>query len=106
MERSITWLPQSKQLLATIYRHVRQQSNSELTAFRLVSRIQQAAATLLIFPMAGPFEPLLEDNPKGYRSLVAEKHFKIIYSFKDEYSIEIAAVWDCRQDPKKLQQTL
>lgn len=106
MERSITWLPQSKQLLAAIYRHVRSQSKSEQTAFRLVWRIQQSTTTLLTFPMAGSFEPLLEDNPKGYRSLVAEKHYKIIYSLKDESSIEIAAVWDCRQNPEKLQQVL
>lgn len=27
---------------------------------------------------------------------------KLIYTIKDEQTIEIAAVWDCRQDPKKL----
>lgn len=106
MEKNITWLPQSKRLLALIYRHVCQQSKSEKTAFKLITRIQQSAATLLVFPQAGAIEALLEDNPKCYRSLVTEKHYKIIYSIKNECSIEIAAIWDCRQAPEKLQQAL
>lgn len=106
MERTVIWLPQSKLLLTTIYRHIIQQSKSEPTAFKLISRIQQAATTLLTFPQAGTIEPLLKDSPTCYRSLVTEKHYKIIYSIKDEKRIEIAAVWDCRQDPEKLQQTL
>lgn len=106
MEKRVVWSARANKTLAAIYRHVRSQSKSEQTAFRLVWRIQQSTTTLLTFPMAGSFEPLLEDNPKGYRSLVAEKHYKIIYSLKDESSIEIAAVWDCRQNPEKLQQVL
>lgn len=106
MERSITWLPQSKQLLAAIYRHVSQQTKSKQIALQLISRIQRSAATLLVFPQAGAIEPLLEDHPKCYRSLVTEKHYKIIYSLKDENHIEIAAVWDCHQDPDRLRQTL
>lgn len=38
--------------------------------------------------------------------LVTEKHYNIIYSIKNECSIEIAAIWDCRQAPEKLQQAL
>lgn len=106
MERSITWLPQSIRLLATIYRHIYRQTKSEKIAFNLVAQIQQSAATLLLFPQGGSFEEVLRDNPKGYRSLVTEKHYKLIYTIKDEKTIEIAAVWDCRQNPKKLQQIL
>lgn len=38
--------------------------------------------------------------------IVTEKHYNIIYSIKNECSIEIAAIWDCRQAPEKLQQAL
>lgn len=106
MGRSLIWSEEAIKTISIIYRHVSQQTKSKQIALQLISRIQRSAATLLVFPQAGAVEPLLEDNPKCYRSLVAEKHYKIIYSLKNENHIEIAAVWDCHQDPDRLRQTL
>lgn len=46
-------------------------------------------------------EPILEDCPKCYRSLIVEKHYKIIYRI-DGYTIKIVAIWDCRRDGTRL----
>lgn len=61
---------------------------------------------------------LLGDNPKigkeedspvmrkgGYRSLVVNKKNKIIYRIVDD-SIEVAAFWDTRREPKTLEKEL
>ena len=57
----------------------------------------------VIFPQAGPVEPLLKGYDCEFRSLVVEKHYKLIYTFTDEL-IEIHAVWDCRQEGWRLQE--
>lgn len=47
----------------------------------------------------------LKDNPMIYRSLVACKHYKLIYRVEKNI-IKIVAVWDCRQNPKKLKRVI
>ena len=63
------------------------------------------ADTLLTFPLAGKEEDVLKENPKNYRSLVACKHYKLIYRIEKNI-IKIVAVWDCRQNPKKLKRII
>ena len=46
-----------------------------------------------------PIEQELSDFEEEYRSLVVQKHFKIIY-FIEHNSIFITAVWDSRQNPQ------
>lgn len=59
--------------------------------------------TFTRFPQAGPIEPLLKGYDCEFRSLVVEKHYKLIYTVTDEL-IEIHAVWDCRQEGWHLQE--
>ena len=46
-----------------------------------------------------PIEADLSDDDEGYRYLVVQKHFKIIY-FVESDSIYIAAIWDCCRNPQ------
>lgn len=56
-------------------------------------------------PRLGQEEPLLEGARYEFRRLVIEDLTKVIYRITDD-SIEIADVWDTRQDPKELVQRL
>jgi toxin ParE1/3/4 len=58
------------------------------------------ADTLLLQPLKGQKEPLLEHLGLDHRRLV-EGHYKIIYRVVGEY-IYITDIFDSRQDPDKM----
>ncbi len=56
-------------------------------------------------PQMGQAESLLSDRSEEFRYLV-HKHYKVIYWInKESLRIEIANVFDCRQNPEKMQET-
>ena len=97
----IKWLPQAIALLDNIYDYYSEKSQT--AAIRLYNNILDSAEPLRTFPNAGPVEPLLEEYKDGFRSIVAEKHYKLIYTVKEEL-VEIHAVWDCRQEGWRLKE--
>ena len=97
----IKWLPQAMGLLDNIYDYYSEKSQT--AAIRLYNNILDSAEPLRTFPNAGPVEPLLEEYKDGFRSIVAEKHYKLIYTVKEEL-VEIHAVWDCRQEGWRLKE--
>lgn len=60
----------------------------------------QWEATISAMPQVGRIEPLLQGLPKMYRSVVVDKHSKMIYSI-EEHIIKIDAFWDTRREPKQ-----
>ena len=97
----IKWLQQAMALLDNIYDYYSEKSQT--AAIRLYNNILDSAEPLRTFPNAGPVEPLLEEYKDGFRSIVAEKHYKLIYTVKEEL-VEIHAVWDCRQEGWRLKE--
>ena len=103
MRIKIKWLPQAIALLDNLYRFYSKMSQT--AAIRLYNKLLVSAEHLRVFPQAGPIEPLLKEYDCEFRSLVVEKHYKLIYTVTDEL-IEIHAVWDCRQEGWRLQEML
>lgn len=101
MRIDIAWSDNAIALLDNIYRFY--SKKSQTAAIRLYNKLLDSAETLRVFPQAGPIEPLLKEYDCEFRSLVAEKHYKLIYTVTDEL-IEIHAVWDCRQEGWHLQE--
>ncbi len=64
-------------------------------------RIRQAVSLLRQNPYLGAAEPLLSQEERQYRSMVATQHNKIIYVVNDDH-IEIVAFWDVRREPAAL----
>lgn len=95
MRIDIAWSDNAIALLDNIYRFY--SKKSQTAAIRLYNKLLDSAEPLRVFPQAGPIEPLLKEYDCEFRSLVAEKHYKLIYTVTDEL-IEIHAVWDCRQE--------
>lgn len=74
---------------------------SHTVARKLVKSIIQKALILQKTPLIGVKEPLLSDRLFEYRFLL-EKNYKIIYRF-DKNLIRIITIFDCRQNPSKLE---
>lgn len=101
MQIKLKWLPQAINLLDDIYDFYSEKSI--IAAARLYDNLLDSAEILKTFPYAGPIEPRLEEHKVCFRSLVVEKHYKLIYTVHEEL-IEIHAVWDCRQEGWQLKE--
>lgn len=66
-----------------------------------VSDVYNEVGKLKSNPELGQIEPWLEGSKYEFRHLVIGKLTKIIYRITDN-QIEIADVWDTRQNPKEL----
>ena len=101
MQRKIAWSFNAIALLDNIYDFYK--TKSQTAAISLFNKLVNSAEPLKTFPFAGPIEPLLEEYEGCFRSLVVEKHYKLIYTVREEL-IEIHAIWDCRQEGWRLKE--
>lgn len=101
MQIKIAWSENAIALLDDIYSYLYEKSQA--SAIQLYNKLLDSAEPLRTFPQAGPIEPLLEEYGQNFRSLVVEKHYKLIYSINKDL-IEIHAVWDCRQESWRLKE--
>lgn len=93
----IIWLPVAKQDLDAIFDFYAEQSYP--AAIEIYNSILEDADLIMTHPFIGQIEPLLDDLPYIFRSLVVKtRSHKIIY-FIVEDTIFISHVWDCRKDP-------
>ena len=99
MSAKLKWLKRAGKHLEDIYEYL--SAKNEHAAAKIYNELLDSADILEDFPLAGKVETVLEDNPKCYRSLVACKHYKIIYRVENNI-VKIVVVWDCRQDSRKL----
>ena len=100
MEIKILWSDSALAQLEEIFDYHKTKASSAI-ARNLVRSIIQKALILESNPFVGVKEPLLSDRPYEYRYLV-EKNYKIIYRFNDNL-VRINTVFDCRQNPIKLE---
>ena len=74
----------------------------ERIAILFYRKIGEYETLLLKNPLLGPPEPLLQDRQRGYRGLLIQDHFKLIYYITNRNIIQIADIWDTRREPQKL----
>ena len=101
MEIRVFWTETALNNLEDIFEFYKYQESTSI-ARKLVKEIVQATLRLQKFPYIGKKENLLADRENEYRFIV-ERHYKIIYWIENNY-IKIAAVFDSRQNPEKIQQ--
>ncbi len=75
------------------------------TIYDFLAKKNEQAAIKVYNEFLDTADTVLKENPKNYRSLVACKHYKLIYRIEKNI-IKIVAVWDCRQNPKKLKRII
>lgn len=96
----IVWTTQAQEDLEAIYQYWL--PVNEAYASRLYNSLIDEADVLASQPQAGVSERWLEHVPGQYRSLLADKCHKLIYTIEGDDMVVIHAVWDCRQNPDKL----
>ena len=100
MNRGIHWSKRAEKSYGKIIDYVAAEFG-KTRAKRYIATVYAEVNKLGTNPKMGQSEPLLEGARYDFRRLVIEDLTKIIYRVTDD-SIEIADVWDVRQDPKGL----
>ncbi len=72
-------------------------------AIQFFSDINHTVNNLLTFPEMGKVEALIGNDKYTYRSILAQKHYKVIYSIQGSV-IFIFTIWDCRRDPRQMKE--
>ncbi len=62
--------------------------------------VDQTVQMIMRYPNIGSIDPLFDDRPKTYRSVIINGLSKMVYSIDGE-TIYIVAFWDTRREPKK-----
>lgn len=103
MGMSIQWSDLAKAQLKDIYDYYALTVNRRL-AKKIIIKIVHRTDILTIHPYSGTKELLLSEYPEEYRYLVID-NYKIIYSVYDK-AVAIVSVFDCRQNPEKMEEQL
>jgi plasmid stabilization system protein ParE len=100
MEVRVLWTDSALFQLEDIYDYYKIKANPRI-AKKLVKTLVEETIILESNPLIGVKEPLLSERPYEYRFLV-KNNYKIIYRF-NENLIRIISVFDCRQNPNKIE---
>ena len=97
MKSKIIWSKKSKTSLIEIKEYFTENASPRI-ANRLVKEIINKAQLLL----AGQKDPFLEFKNQDFRYLIF-KNYKLVYRVENQDLIKIYEVFDCRQDPEKIE---
>lgn len=100
----IIWMPEALEVLESIRKYLHE-NDAPRAAAKVIGQLRSHAGDLANNPNMGIVEPLLAEDPTGYRSLIVGKRYKLIYAIEDE-TIYIDTVYDCRQNPSQLRRML
>lgn len=100
MDLKIFWTETARNHLEDIYYYYKIKAGIKVSQ-NIVNEIFGKALILEKQPFAGQIEFLLKHRKHKYRYLV-QGNYKIIYWIEDHY-VKIAAVFDCRQNPNKIE---
>lgn len=71
-------------------------------AYNLIDEIIETSIELSKYPFVGPKEVLLTGRIQEFRYLVCKSYKLIYWVNQDKRRIEIVNVFDCRQNPQKI----
>lgn len=104
MELEVYWAQIAEDKLEDIYNYYKLKAGKRI-AKKLINGIVDITIDLHKQPEIGQIEFLLNKLKQEFRYLVF-KNYKIVYWINSDFKrIEIANVFDCRQDPIKINET-
>ncbi|SFI08063.1 type II toxin-antitoxin system RelE/ParE family toxin [Halpernia frigidisoli] len=101
MNPNVVWSQFAENKLDDIFDYFYKRANKKV-AQKIVDGIISKSISLKNHSLMGQKELLLEVRNEDFRYLV-HKNYKIIYKVESEELIRIYDVFDCRQDPEKLE---
>lgn len=104
MEIVIIWSEFANSQLKVIFKYYKIEASLQ-TAKKITSEISKEVTKLKFHTDLGQKEELLISKPEKYRYFV-KGNYKIIYTFdENNNTIRIIDIFDCRQNPEKIQQS-
>jgi addiction module RelE/StbE family toxin len=103
MKLKLLFAPEALEDMEKIYHYYAEQNATY--AVELYNRIIEEAEQLQYFPQMAQKEPFLKEYTEEYRSLIVENNYKLVYFVENE-TVNIVAVFDCRQNPQKLKNNI
>jgi plasmid stabilization system protein ParE len=101
MELEVYWSQLAQEKLEDIFNYYKQKADSK-TARKIISGIVSHTINLNKNPDIGQIEEFLKEQDKNFRYLIYT-NYKIIYWVNNnKQRLEIAAIYDTRQNPIKL----
>ena len=109
MAAKVIWQPQASQQLEEALDQCEALFGREVTS-NFYQLIRHHDELLSNQPHLGSYELLLSHRPEGFRSIVAHKHYKLVYHLindcNGESTISIVDMWDTRRNPQSLVQQI
>lgn len=104
MELEVYWLELAESKLEDIFNYYSVKASKKV-AEKLINGIIDTTIGIEKQPEIGQIESLLNNRNQKFRYLV-HKNYKVVYWINYDFSrIEIANVFDTRQNPKKIKET-
>ncbi len=100
-EFEIIWAPRAQEQANLAITYCLTQFGRTI-ARRFVNKLEKDNLRIKNNPFIGVVEPAFANRTKQYRSLI-EGYYKIIYTIENDHLIQVVLLWDCRQDPDKLE---
>jgi plasmid stabilization system protein ParE len=69
-------------------------------AEKFMEQVDEKVSMIKQNPYTGIVDPLFEERPLEYRSVIINRLSKMVYRY-DNDTIHIVAFWDTRQEPKR-----
>ncbi len=101
MGLTVYWTDFAKNELRKIFDYHKEKVSLKV-AKRIVQQIIGETKKLSNFPEIGPIEQLLEERAQTFRYIISTNYKIIYWTNETKNRIEIADVFDSRQNPKKL----
>ncbi len=96
----VVWVPEARASMLQVARYINAKfGHKGLMDFR--QRVKEAEKLIQSGPSVGYIDPLFEDRPLTYRSVIVNRWSKLVYRVEKK-TIYIVAFWDGRRDTKAL----
>ena len=96
----VVWSTQAKDSLQQTSNYIRKEFGKK-SKQKFLDEVLHIASLLENNPYLGQVEPLLDEAPVEYRSIVVNHINKLVYYIHDN-RLEIVVLWDTRREPKSL----
>lgn len=96
----VIWSLQAKENLQKTSNYIRKEFGKK-SKQKFLDEVLHVAVLLESNPYLGLIEPLLDEAPVEYRSIVVNHINKLVYFIHDN-TLEIVVLWDTRREPKSL----
>lgn len=95
----IIWQTDARASFKQIARYIKRRFGHQARQSFML-KVKNTETMIKNYPNIGVIDPLYDDCPVAYRSVIINGLSKMVYRIEEE-TIHIVAFWDCRREPQK-----